>query len=139
MLPRGATILRMALPHWLTRVNLAFGNHILRPFATFLPWFGVLEHVGRESGTVRQTPLMAFDRGHGRWIIALTYGPDVQWLKNVVASGDCRMLSRRRWRTLDAPRQFRDPKRHVVPAPVRLALAVLRVDQFVELREVEAD
>ena len=127
----------MALPHWLTRVNLAFGNRILFPFATFLPWFGVLEHVGRTSGTVRQTPLMAFNRGRGRWIIALTYGPDVQWLKNVEAAGGCRMLSQRRWRTLSKPRRFTDPKRGAVPWPIRPALAVLRVDRFIELHEVE--
>jgi deazaflavin-dependent oxidoreductase (nitroreductase family) len=127
----------MALPHWLTRVNLAFGNNILRPFATVLPWFGVLEHVGRTSGTVRQTPLMAFERDGGRWIVALTYGADVQWLKNVKATGGCRILSRRRWHRLTEPRQFADPKRRVVPIPVRLALAALRVSEFVEFREVD--
>ena len=127
----------MALPHWLTRVNLAFGNRLLRPFATILPWFGVLEHVGRRSGTVRQTPLMAFERGDGRWIVALTYGPDVQWVKNVLASGGCRILSLRRWRTLREPRRFADPSRRAVPWPIRPVLALLRVDQFVELREVE--
>jgi deazaflavin-dependent oxidoreductase (nitroreductase family) len=126
----------MALPHWLTRVNLAFGNRIMRPFATVLPWFGVLEHVGRKSGTVRQTALMAFERGEGRWVIALTYGPDVQWVKNVLAAGGCRMRSRGRWHTLRDPRRFEDPSRRSVPWLIRLALAVLRVDHFVELREV---
>jgi deazaflavin-dependent oxidoreductase (nitroreductase family) len=138
MLAPETTIRVVALPHWLTRVNLAFGNHILRPFATSLPWFGVLEHVGRRSGTVRRTPLMAFQRDGGRWIVALTYGDDVQWLKNVMASGGCRILSRRRWHTLAEPRQFTDPSRRDMPAPVRLALAGLRVDQFVELHEVES-
>jgi deazaflavin-dependent oxidoreductase (nitroreductase family) len=126
----------MALPHWLTRVNLVFGNRIMKPLASYAPWFGVIEHVGRSSGTVRQTPLMAFQRPRGRWVIALTYGPDVQWLKNVLASGDCRIFSMGRWRTLAAPHRFSDPKRRGVPWPVRPALALLHVQEFVELREV---
>jgi deazaflavin-dependent oxidoreductase (nitroreductase family) len=135
MLPRAATIFCVALPHWLTRVNLAFGNAIMRPFASIMPWFAVLEHVGRTSGTVRQTAMMAFERGDGRWVIALTYGSDVQWVKNVLASDGCRIQTRRRWRRLGEPRRFADPSRRVVPWLVRPVLAVLRVDQFLELRE----
>jgi deazaflavin-dependent oxidoreductase (nitroreductase family) len=126
----------MPLPQWLTRVNLVFGNRILRPFAEVLPWFGVLEHVGRRSGAVRRTPLNIFERGNGRWIIALTYGPEVQWLRNVLAAGGCRVYSQRRWHTLTNPRRFRDKKRRAVPWLVRLPLGLLGVDQFVELREV---
>ena len=126
----------MPLPHWLTRVNLAVSNRILKPVAWRAPWFGVLEHVGRRTGTVRQTPLNIFYRGDGRWVVALTYGPDVEWLKNVNAAGGCRIFSRGRWRTLRNPRRFTDPKRRQVPWVVRQALGVLRVDEFVELTEV---
>lgn len=125
----------MALPHWLTRVNLAFTNRLTRPLAARLPWFGVLEHVGRRSGEVRQTPLNAFRRKPDRWIVALTYGPDVQWVRNVLASGRCRMLVRGRWIELVEPRRFRDPARSRVPLIVRGALTLLRVDWFLELRE----
>jgi deazaflavin-dependent oxidoreductase (nitroreductase family) len=137
MLPRATTIFRVALPHWLRRANLAFGNAIMRPFASIMPWFAVLEHVGRESGTVRHTALMAFERGDGRWVIALTYGPDVEWAKNVLAAGGCRIQTRRRWRTLGEPRRFADRSRRAVPWLVRPVLAVLRVDQFLELTEVD--
>lgn len=83
----------MALPHWLARVNLAIGNRLLRPFTGILPGFGVLEHVGRRSGVRRQTPLTVFRHGD-RYVIALTYGPDVQWVKNVLAAGGCRVRNR---------------------------------------------
>ena len=127
----------MPLPHWLTRVNLAVSNRLLKPIAWRAPWFGVLEHVGRPSGTVRQTPLNIFYRGDGRWVVAMTYGPDVEWLKNVSAAGGCRIFSRGRWRTLRDPRRFTDPKRQQVPWIVRQALGLLQVDEFVELREAE--
>ena len=135
MLPQPPTIDHVALPHWLARVNVRFSNRLMRPIAARLPWFGVLEHVGRTSGTVRRTALMAFRRHPDRWVIALTYGSDVQWLRNVVAAGGCRLLSRGRWVDLKDPRQFRDPSRSSVPLIVRPWLAILRVTEFVELRE----
>jgi deazaflavin-dependent oxidoreductase (nitroreductase family) len=125
----------VALPHWLARLNLRFSNLFMRPIASRLPWFGVLEHVGRRSGTKRQTALMAFRRGPDRWVMALTYGTDVQWLRNVVAAGHCRLLSRGRWIEVTDPRQFRDASRSSVPWLVRPMLAILRVDDFVEMRE----
>jgi deazaflavin-dependent oxidoreductase (nitroreductase family) len=125
----------MALPHWLTRVNLAFTNRLTRPLAARLPWFGVLEHVGRRSGQVRRTPLNAFRRRSGGWIVALTYGPDVQWVRNVLAAGHCRMLVRSRWIELQEPRRFRDPARSQVPLIVRWALTLIRVEWFLEMRE----
>jgi deazaflavin-dependent oxidoreductase (nitroreductase family) len=121
------------LPHWLTRVNLAVTNNLTRPFAGRLPWFGVLEHVGRRSGTVRQTPINIFPRGE-RYVIALTYGPDVAWLKNVLAAGGCRVRIEGHWLRLTQPRRFRDPRRRAVPPIVRVPLRVLGVDEFVELR-----
>lgn len=134
----GARIGAVALPRWLARVNLAFGSYIMRPIASYLPWFGVLEHVGRRSGTVRRVPLTAFHHRGGRWVIALVYGPDVQWLKNVLAAGQCRLYSMGRWHALALPRRFADPRRKDVPWLVRPVLAVLRVDEFVELTEVDA-
>jgi deazaflavin-dependent oxidoreductase (nitroreductase family) len=125
----------MALPHWLTRVNLAFTNRLTRPLAGRLPWFGVLEHVGRRSEEVRQTPLNVFRHGADGWIVALTYGPDVQWVRNVLAAGRCRMLVQGRWLELVEPRRFRDPRRAQVPLIVRGALTLLRVEWFLEMRE----
>jgi deazaflavin-dependent oxidoreductase (nitroreductase family) len=123
------------LPHWLTRVNLAVTNRLTMPIAGWAPWFGVLEHVGRRSGVVRRTPLNVFRAGADRWVVALTYGPGVQWLRNVEAAGGCRICIRGRWRQLDEPRRFVDPARRRVPWIVRPVLAVIRVEDFVELHE----
>jgi deazaflavin-dependent oxidoreductase (nitroreductase family) len=124
----------MPLPYWLTRVNLAFGNRLLAPFTAYLPGFGVLEHVGRRSGTVRRTPLTIFRRGTGRYVIALTYGSEVQWLRNVLAAGECRVRTRGHWVPFVEPRRFSDPARRQVPRAVRPILALLGVTEFLELR-----
>jgi len=126
----------VALPRWLASLNLRFSNAFMRPIAARLPWFCVVEHVGRTSGTVRRTALMAFHRKPDRWVMALTYGTDVQWLQNVLAAGGCRLQSRGRWVEVTEPRQFRDASRSSVPWLVRPMLAILGVSDFVEMREV---
>jgi deazaflavin-dependent oxidoreductase (nitroreductase family) len=126
----------VALPHWLARLNLRVSNAFMRPIAAWLPWFAVLEHVGRKSGTVRRTALMAFHRKPDRWVMALTYGTDVQWLRNMIAAGGGRLQWRGRWVDVLEPRQFRDASRASVPWLVRPMLAILRMSDFVEMREV---
>ncbi len=107
----------------------------MRRIAARLPWFGVIEHVGRTSGTVRRTALMAFHRRPERWVIALTYGTDALWLQDVVAAGGGRLLSRGRWVDVAEPRRFRDASRSSVPSSCGPMLALLRVSDFVEMRE----
>lgn len=124
----------MPLPHWLTRVNLVVTNRLTAPIASWAPWFGLLEHVGRSSGTVRRNPINIFRRGSDRYVVALTYGPDVQWLRNVLAAGSCRIRMRGRWVWLNEPRRFRDPSRREVPLIIRPILALLGVTEFLELR-----
>lgn len=123
----------MPLPHWLTRVNLVVTNRITAPFAAYLPWFCVLEHVGRESGTVRRTPLNVFRRGD-RYVFALTYGPEVEWVANVLAAGESRIRTGGRWVRLVEPRRFTDPLRQPVPWVVRVVLRLIGVTEFLEMR-----
>jgi len=75
-----------------TRIT-GFNKRYLNPLTLKLAGAGPmadLEHVGRTSGTVRHTPLMAFRDGDVV-TVALTYGPQVQWLKNITAAGHARM------------------------------------------------
>jgi deazaflavin-dependent oxidoreductase (nitroreductase family) len=76
----------MPLPKRLARFNLHVTNRVLGPFARRLPGFAVVAHVGRRSGRVRHTPVNLFRDGD-RYVIALTYGADSQWVRNVLAAG----------------------------------------------------
>jgi deazaflavin-dependent oxidoreductase (nitroreductase family) len=49
-----------------------------------------LEHVGRRSGLVRHTPVRAFRTGD-TVVIGLNFGRGSDWLRNIQASGRCRM------------------------------------------------
>jgi len=127
----------MALPRWLARFNVAFTNRLMLPVAGVLPWFGIVEHVGRRSGRRYRTPVNAFRRGD-RYLFALTYGPESEWLKNVVAAGGCTLVSRGRRTQLVEPRRFSDPGRRDMPWIVRVGLGILDVSEFLELRRAPA-
>src|ERR1700733_7016775 len=75
---------------WVAAFNLAVTNRITSRFADRLPGFGILTHVGRKSGRVYRTPVNVFRAPEG-FLIALTYGRESEWVKNVVAAGDCRL------------------------------------------------
>jgi deazaflavin-dependent oxidoreductase (nitroreductase family) len=123
----------MAHPRWLAHFNVAFTNRLMLPVAGVMPWFGIVEHVGRQSGRRYRTPVNVFRHGD-RYLFALTYGPESEWVKNVVAAGGCTLVSRGRRTQLAEPRQFRDPRRGEMPWIVRIGLGILDVSEFLELR-----
>lgn len=129
----------MPIPTGITRVPRRILNpHVLR-FAGRVGSLADLEHVGRRSGSVRHTPILAFRRG-ATVTIALTYGPDVQWLANVRSAGRCRLLLRGKLLTLGAPRML-DAAEGLrrMPQPERAVLRwPVRCRDFVELPIVVA-
>jgi deazaflavin-dependent oxidoreductase (nitroreductase family) len=108
-------------------------NPVSRRFARWLPWFGILDYRGRKSGKAYRTPLNVFRHG-GDWVFALTYGSDVQWVKNVVAAGEATLEKRRRRIRLVEPEVFVDADRRLMPFPVRQVLGLMRVTEFLRMR-----
>lgn len=123
----------MPAPLGLTPYVHRFVNPVLVHLAGH-GWFAELEHVGRRSGTVRRTPLLAFRDG-GRVTLALTYGPGVQWLKNVTAAGRCRMHLGPQLLELGAPRRLTTEEGVArMPQPIRFVFARTGAcEDFVEL------
>jgi deazaflavin-dependent oxidoreductase (nitroreductase family) len=125
------------MPRWIPRINKRFINPFMLRLAGIGPMVD-LEHVGRRTGTVRHTPLMAFRRGDVV-TIALTYGPDVQWLANVRHAGRCRMRMGREILKLGAPRRL-DPAEGLtrIPQPQRALLRwPIQCRDYVELPVLE--
>jgi deazaflavin-dependent oxidoreductase (nitroreductase family) len=108
-------------------------NRFARHFAGWLPYFGILTYRGRKSGRTYRTPLNAFRQGDG-YLFALTYGSDVDWVRNVVAAGEAELRTGRRDVHLVEPEVFIDPSRRVMPQPFRLFLGVDRVTEFLRMR-----
>jgi deazaflavin-dependent oxidoreductase (nitroreductase family) len=122
----------MPLPRSLARFNLRVTNRVTGPLAGRLPWFGIVTHRGRRSGRVRRTPVNVFLTS-GWYVVALTYGPDAEWVKNVLEAGGCELETRGRRLGVADPRLVRDENRRLVPAPVRPLLRALGVDRFLLL------
>jgi deazaflavin-dependent oxidoreductase (nitroreductase family) len=130
----GAPRTRMA---WIRPFTTHVFNRFSRRFAGWMPMFGIIEHVGRKSGTKYRTPMNVFRHGDG-WAFALTYGSDAQWVRNVLASGQCTMTTRREQHELVNPRIVSDARRSLMPTPVRQFLGLLRVSEFLLMDEVAA-
>ena len=114
-----------------------FTTHVFNPFSRlfvrWLPGSGVLVYRGRKSGATYRTPMNVFQRG-GDWIFALTYSSDVQWVKNVMAAGEADLERGRATIHLVEPRLFVDPRRRLMPFPIRQFLGLMRVSEFLRMR-----
>lgn len=121
----------MPLPESLARFNRVVSNRIIRPFARRLPGFGVLRHTGRRSGKVYETPLNVW-RDRDRFVVALTYGEDVDWLKNALVSESCEIVIGGETIPLGRPVELATEEGiATVPALVRPVLSTLDVSRFV--------
>jgi deazaflavin-dependent oxidoreductase (nitroreductase family) len=122
----------MPLPRSVARFNRRVTNRVLGPLAPFLPAFGVVIHRGRRSGLPYRTPVNVFRRPGG-FVVALTYGADTDWVRNVLAAGDCSLETRgRRWR-LTRPRLIHDETRRSVPPVLRPIGRLGHVSYFLDL------
>jgi deazaflavin-dependent oxidoreductase (nitroreductase family) len=108
-------------------------NRLAIHFAGWMPSFAILTHVGRTSGKRYRTPINVFRRGD-HYLFALTYGSDVQWLKNIMAAGECQMRTRHRDVHLVEPELIVDPELRMMPLPVRLIGKFNRVTELLQMR-----
>jgi deazaflavin-dependent oxidoreductase (nitroreductase family) len=127
----------MPLPRALARANRVGFNRVSRHVAPHLPGFGVVHHVGRRSGAHYDTPVNVFARDGG-YALALTYGPESEWVRNVVAADGAVVTTRGEDHRVANPRVVQAPDRPWVPRPVRGILGLLDVDSFLLVDEVPA-
>ena len=52
--------------------------------------FSIVTSVGRKSGRIYETPIIV-QPTEGGFMIELTYGDQVQWYRNVLAAGGCKL------------------------------------------------
>lgn len=120
----------MPLPLGLARFNRVVTNRIAKPFARRLPSFAVLRHTGRRTGAVYETPMNAW-REDDKVVVALTYGEDVDWLKNARQSASSVFIMGGEEVVVGKPGVVWDhPDTEVVPGLVRKVLDLIDVDRF---------
>jgi deazaflavin-dependent oxidoreductase (nitroreductase family) len=108
---------------------------VLRPLAGHLwnPIFAILEHRGRRSGRAYSTPVAARRVDHG-FVIALAFGSQVDWYRNLVAADGGTIRWRGRDYPVGAPRTL-DPADGIAAfmAVQRAALRLGRIDAYIRV------
>ena len=127
----------MPIPLRVARFNRRVTNPLLGTISDRVWPLATLHHVGRSSGRRYRTPVFAFTTPRGL-VVALTYGPQVQWLRNLESAGEARMVRRGKVLALSHPARLRGPAgARLVPAPIRWGLRAMSVDEFVEVDAVQ--
>jgi deazaflavin-dependent oxidoreductase (nitroreductase family) len=118
------------------RTSRAMKPLALRSAGTPGAYASVIRHVGRTTGRTYETPIGAVATGDG-FVIALPYGPNTDWLKNVLASGSAIIVDEGTTYDVDRPQvvPMADAGHHFSPQDQR-AHRMFRVDQCLRVRRV---
>ncbi len=74
----------------MARVNKRFTNRVIGLWAPYLVPYAQIEHTGRRSGHTYRTPVLAARVGSAFYVPVL-YGERSDWVRNVLAAGECRV------------------------------------------------
>ena len=126
--------------HAVRRFNRAFTNpRAMKKAGTPGAYASIVRHVGRTSGRRYETPVETFATDDG-FVVALPYGPDTDWLENVIASGSATIV--------DDGNNYRVGQPQLVPTAVaaphlpareQRTLRLFAVDQCLRVRTVEPE
>jgi|SRR5690349_24901839 len=124
----------MPAPYAIARFARDYFNHVTRPLAGRLPPFILVDHQGRTTGRTYRTPMFGFFDDDRAIVVVLTYGPNVDWLKNLRAAGGGTVVAHgRRYRVGPPEVETGLARARVVPAILRPFLRLMRVNDFARL------
>jgi deazaflavin-dependent oxidoreductase (nitroreductase family) len=89
----------MPLPRWLAKIN----KRVFNPVEVKRGKRPVVTHIGRTSGTTYRTPLDAHPT-KGGYLLVVRYGPQTDWVRNIIAAGDASLRVDGEDHALTAPR-----------------------------------
>ncbi len=89
----------MPYPRWLAKIN----KRVFNPKQIRKGEYPVVTHVGRTSGRPYQTPLDAYSTETG-YVLVARYGPESDWVRNILAAQAATLRIDGEERELDSPR-----------------------------------
>jgi deazaflavin-dependent oxidoreductase (nitroreductase family) len=127
----------MQAPRFMRRVNRALTNRLVAPLAGFVPPLALVRHVGRKTGRLYRTPVLAFPI-HGGTLTPLPYGTDTDWLLNLLAAGAGEVESAGRRAAVENPRVLdAEEAMELVPELLRPLLRLASLPGFLVLDRSE--
>ncbi len=118
-----------------------FNKHILNPtvlrVVRFIPFYGVVEHVGRRSGKHYRTPILVGRVADG-FYAPLPYGDHVDWHRNIQAMNHFTLM----WRGRRYPVDYTGlvDAEEAIPQMPKMAQRSLRgmhVDLYIRLHDAQ--
>lgn len=124
--------------HAVRRFNRAFTNpRAMKKAGTPGAYASIVRHVGRTTGRPYETPVEAFATDDG-FVISLPYGPDTDWLKNVLASGSAIIVDEGNKYRVDQPELVPTAAAAPhLPAKEQRNLRLFAVDRCLRVRRAE--
>jgi deazaflavin-dependent oxidoreductase (nitroreductase family) len=89
----------MPYPRWLAKIN----KRVINPRQIRKGDYPVVTHVGRTSGRSYETPLDAYPTETG-YVLVARYGPESDWVRNIMAAETATLRINGAEHTLDTPR-----------------------------------
>lgn len=89
----------MPYPRWLAKIN----KRVINPRQIRKGEYPVVTHVGRTSGRSYETPLDAYPTKTG-YVLVARYGPESDWVRNILAAETATLRIDGEERALDSPR-----------------------------------
>ena len=113
--------------HYFNRLIRLFAGKSITPFA-------VIRHIGRRSGKPYETPIIVEPLDDG-FVIALTYGPEVDWYRNIQAADHSALVWHGQTYTLDKPQTVApETALPAFPVPLRPLLRLFGTQHFVRVQ-----
>ena len=101
--------------------------------------YSIVRHVGRTSGREYRNPVSAYPLGDG-FVIAVLYGTQSQWVRNVMAAGRFALRTKGRDYPLERPEIIPAAQALVAfPRWQRWMLGTRRIQDFVWAHRAEAE
>ena len=126
----------MPLPRRLAEFNRYVTNPLARLIAGRVPPFILIVHWGRRSGRRYRTPVMGWFAGD-EFVIALTYGPGAEWVRNLQAAGAGELIAGGRTYRIEDPNVGQDILRApAIPWLIRRFLRLVTIDYYLRLHVV---
>lgn len=123
------------LPRQLRTFNKHVTNRVLRGLTRLSRGpFAIMRHVGRRSGKPYETVIMVWPTDEG-FVIALTYGPNVDWYQNLLAAGGGTVYWHRKAYAVGKPEPIEaSTALRAFPALPRMILGRIGSHDFVQVK-----
>ncbi len=119
------------------RISRATKPAVLKSAGTAGSPTSVVRHVGRVSGKEYETPVTVLPTDSG-FVIALPYGPNTDWLRNVLASGAATIVTDGETVAVERPEVVsREGAEQDFPPGARRTLRMFGVEECLRVRRRE--